>query len=85
MSQALGVVHLLGADLAPLAGDQLPRRRHAARAPVVQPAGNLAASLVAGLLWTLISPSAAFAYLTLWMLAALLTLVWVSPRRAAVG
>ncbi|GIU94410.1 MAG: MFS transporter [Gaiellaceae bacterium] len=33
--------------------------------------GNLAASALAGALWTLVSPEAAFAYLTLWMLVAL--------------
>jgi MFS family permease len=33
----------------------------------VQSLGNLAASAVAGLLWTAISPSVAFAYLTAWM------------------
>ena len=37
----------------------------------VQSLGNLAASAVAGLLWTLISPTAAFAYLTAWMILAL--------------
>ena len=33
----------------------------------VQSFGNLAASVVAGLIWTLISPSAAFVYLAAWM------------------
>ncbi len=37
----------------------------------VQSFGNLAASAVAGLLWTLVSPTAAFAYLAAWMLVAL--------------
>jgi MFS family permease len=38
----------------------------------VQSFGNLAASAVAGLLWTVISPPAAFLYLTACMLLALL-------------
>ena len=36
----------------------------------VQSLGNLAASAIAGLLWTVISPEAAFAYLAGWMLVA---------------
>lgn len=38
----------------------------------VQSLGNFAASAIAGLLWTLISPAAAFAYATAWMLIALI-------------
>lgn len=38
----------------------------------VQSFGNLAASVVAGVIWTLASPSAAFAYLTAWMLVAVI-------------
>jgi MFS family permease len=41
----------------------------------VQAGGNLAASAVAGLLWTAVSPTVAFAYLTGWMLLALSGLV----------
>lgn len=41
----------------------------------VQSFGNLAASAVAGLLWTLASPRVAFAYLALWMLASLTLLL----------
>lgn len=37
----------------------------------VQAFGNLAASGIAGLLWTLVSPTAAFLYLTAWMAVAL--------------
>ncbi len=37
----------------------------------VQSLGNLAASLVAGILWTVASPTIAFGYLTAWMLLAL--------------
>ncbi|MEU7282088.1 MFS transporter [Streptomyces sp. NPDC045431] len=37
----------------------------------VQSLGNLAAGAVAGVLWTAVSPTAAFAYLTAWMLLAL--------------
>jgi Major Facilitator Superfamily len=37
----------------------------------VQSFGNLAASAIAGVLWTLVSPRAAFLYLAAWMLVAL--------------
>jgi MFS family permease len=37
----------------------------------VQSLGNLAASTIAGLLWTFVSPGAAFAYAAAWMLVAL--------------
>jgi len=37
----------------------------------VQSVGNLAASAVAGVLWTLVAPTVAFAYLTGWMVLAL--------------
>ena len=45
--------------------------------------GNLAASAVAGLLWTLASPRVAFGYLVAWMLLALVGLLMarVSRRR----
>jgi MFS family permease len=43
----------------------------------VQSLGNLAASAVAGLLWTLVSPAAAFLYAAAWMLLALLALVTI--------
>jgi MFS family permease len=46
----------------------------------VQSFGNLAASMVAGVLWTAFSPSVAFAYLTVWMLPALAGTA-VSARR----
>jgi MFS family permease len=36
----------------------------------LQSAGNLAASAVAGVLWTLVSPTAAFVWLATWMLVA---------------
>ena len=41
----------------------------------VQSFGNLAASTVAGLIWTLISPSAAFVYLAAWMLISVIGFV----------
>ncbi|MGH3806347.1 MAG: MFS transporter [Pseudonocardiaceae bacterium] len=44
----------------------------------VQAAGNLAASAVAGLLYTLASPALAFIYLAVWMLIALATLGWAA-------
>jgi MFS family permease len=37
---------------------------------LVQSFGDLGASLVAGLIWALVSPTAAFAYLTFWMVVA---------------
>jgi MFS family permease len=40
----------------------------------IQSVGNLAASAVAGALWTLVSPRAAFLYLAAWMLLALAAL-----------
>jgi MFS family permease len=36
----------------------------------MQSAGNLAASAVAGILWTMVSPGVAFVWLAAWMLAA---------------
>ena len=39
-----------------------------------QSLGNLAASAIAGVLWTVLSPTWAFAYLAAWMLIALGTL-----------
>ncbi len=41
----------------------------------VQAFGNLAASVVAGILWTFVSPEAAFLYLGAWMLVALVPLI----------
>ncbi|MBA2307733.1 MAG: MFS transporter [Pseudonocardiales bacterium] len=50
----------------------------------VQAIGNVAASAVAGLLYTLASPSVAFAYLAAWMLVALAALAWAAlPRTTA--
>ena len=46
----------------------------------IQSLGNFAASAVTGILWTTVSPRAAFLYLTAWMLASLLALA--STRRA---
>jgi MFS family permease len=42
----------------------------------VQSFGNLAASVVAGLLWTLLSPRAAFLYLAGWMVVSLIGLLF---------
>ena len=36
----------------------------------IQSFGNLVASAIAGLIWTLVSPTAAFCYLVAWMIAA---------------
>jgi MFS family permease len=46
----------------------------------VQSLGNLAASGIAGLLWTLASPTAAFTYLFAWMLIALTGLLFTQQR-----
>jgi hypothetical protein len=46
----------------------------------VQSFGNLAASAIAGLLWTLASPRAAFAYLVGWMVLALAGLLLAERR-----
>jgi predicted MFS family arabinose efflux permease len=48
----------------------------------VQAAGNLAASAIAGLLYTLASPTVAFGYLAAWMLIALVLLI--RPARTSV-
>jgi MFS family permease len=48
----------------------------------VQSFGNLAASAIAGLLWTLASPWAAFAYLVAWMVLALVGLLAVHRSHA---
>jgi MFS family permease len=44
--------------------------------------GNLAASAIAGALWTLVSPRAAFVYLAAWMLVSL-TALTITQRPAA--
>jgi hypothetical protein len=44
----------------------------------VQALGNVAASAVAGLLYTFASPTKAFIYLGAWMLIALATLAWAA-------
>jgi MFS family permease len=44
----------------------------------VQAIGNLAASAVAGLLYTVTTPTIAFTYLAVWMLIALATLGWAA-------
>lgn len=48
----------------------------------VQSLGNLAASTIAGILWTTVSPTAAFTYLTAWMVIALAGLL-IASRRAS--
>jgi MFS family permease len=47
----------------------------------VQSFGNLAASAIAGLLWTLVSPRVAFAYLVAWMGLALFGLLLAARRQ----
>jgi MFS family permease len=51
----------------------------------VQAAGNLAASVAAGLLWTAVSPVAAFCYLVAWMGIAVAGLLWAGPLHARRG
>jgi hypothetical protein len=46
----------------------------------VQSFGNLAASAIAGLLWTLASPRAAFGYLVAWTALALVGLLLAERR-----
>jgi hypothetical protein len=46
----------------------------------VQSFGNLAASAIAGLLWTLASPRMAVGYLVAWMVLALVGLLLVERR-----
>ncbi|WP_228644165.1 MFS transporter [Microtetraspora sp. AC03309] len=46
----------------------------------VQALGNFAASAVAGLLWTFVSPNAAWAYLSAWMAVALVGMLLIRPR-----
>ena len=47
----------------------------------VQSFGNLAASAIAGLLWTLVSPTAAFVYAASWMVLALALFARLRPAR----
>ena len=47
----------------------------------VQSFGNLAASAIAGLLWTLVSPRVAFGYLVAWMGLALVGLLLAARRQ----
>lgn len=44
----------------------------------VQAIGNLAASVVAGALYTVATPAVAFTYLAVWMLIALATFGWAA-------
>ena len=46
----------------------------------LQSVGNLAASAIAGALWTLICPAAAFLYAASWMLVAFSGLIITQPR-----
>lgn len=44
----------------------------------VQALGNVASSVIAGLLYTFVTPAAAFSYLAMWMLIALGVLGWAA-------
>ncbi len=48
----------------------------------IQAAGNLAASAIAGILWTAVSPTAAFVYLAVWMALALVWMLHTAMRSA---
>jgi len=48
----------------------------------IQAAGNVAASAIAGILWTAVSPRVAFLYLAAWMLLALAGLILTSRQRS---
>jgi MFS family permease len=49
---------------------------------LVQSFGDLGASLVAGLIWALVSPTAAFGYAAAWMLAAVTAATFMTGRAA---
>jgi MFS family permease len=49
----------------------------------VQSFGNIVASAVAGVLWTLFSPTAAFLYLAAWMLISLVVLIGLTIRQSS--
>ncbi|MEA2195410.1 MAG: hypothetical protein QOG42_1844 [Solirubrobacteraceae bacterium] len=49
----------------------------------VQSLGNFAASTIAGLLWTFVSPAAAFIYAAVWMLVAAVAFMATGSRRRA--
>jgi MFS family permease len=51
----------------------------------VQAVGNVVASVIAGLLYTIASPTVAFSYLALWMLIALAVLVWAGASKTSLG
>lgn len=46
-----------------------------------QSLGNVAASAIAGILWTAVSPTAAFIYVTIWMVVALVMLITMPTDR----
>ena len=50
---------------------------------LTQAIGDLGSTVVAGLLWSLTSPTVAYIYLTAWMLASLLAAGLLRPERAA--
>jgi hypothetical protein len=46
----------------------------------MQSAGNLLASTIAGVLWTVVSPTAAFAWLAVWMAVAVVAFMTLPDR-----
>lgn len=47
----------------------------------IQAVGNLGASAVAGIIWSAVSPSAAFGYLAVWMVIAIAVITWAIRSR----
>lgn len=48
---------------------------------LTQALGDLGSTVIAGLLWSLVSPTVAFSYLTAWMIASLLASGLLRPER----
>jgi MFS family permease len=77
LAAGVGIGFVETAEHAAVAGAALAQLRGSAFGLLagVQSFGNLAASAVAGLVWSAFGPSWAFAYLAAWMLLALLLLI----------
>ncbi len=73
MTPGAGIGFVETGENAAVAGLASPQLRGSAFGLLagIQSVGNLAASAVAGLLWTAYSPTVAFLYLACWMLVAL--------------
>lgn len=67
---------------------QLPERLRANGFGVLgltQSIGDLAATVVAGVLWSLVSPAVAFGYAAVWMLASVVASGWLTPTSTSGG